>query len=221
MENFLQNPILKVKADDQAIHILLLGLPADVYATVDSYENANAMCKRIQRYNAGQNGNQIVGKPQGNVAALMVGNYGNGQNVTQKRLMLVQQEEVKIPLTAEQHDFLVVASDEERKEGELNVNYIFMTKFKAASSNTNIAHVYDTNGLSEVPNFNNYYVNEIYSLFAHDEHVSRSYLWIPVQVRITTNIVLFDVDSGRIYIRHCKVLKSATLNVLARSDDNA
>ncbi|GJR51369.1 hypothetical protein Tco_1401890 [Tanacetum coccineum] len=33
--------------------------------------------------------------------------------------------------------------------------------------------------------------------------------------------VLFDVDTGRISIRHCKILKSITLNVLARSDDNA
>ncbi|GJU78706.1 hypothetical protein Tco_1275776 [Tanacetum coccineum] len=32
--------------------------------------------------------------------------------------------------------------------------------------------------------------------------------------------VLFDVDTGRIYIRYCEVLKSITLNVLARSDDN-
>ncbi|GKE42698.1 hypothetical protein Tco_1469982, partial [Tanacetum coccineum] len=29
--------------------------------------------------------------------------------------------------------------------------------------------------------------------------------------------VLFDVDTGRISIRHCEILKSITLNVLARS----
>ncbi|GJW50627.1 hypothetical protein Tco_0091978 [Tanacetum coccineum] len=33
--------------------------------------------------------------------------------------------------------------------------------------------------------------------------------------------VMFDVDTGRISICHCKILKSITLNVLARSDDNA
>ncbi|GKD34414.1 hypothetical protein Tco_1249923 [Tanacetum coccineum] len=33
--------------------------------------------------------------------------------------------------------------------------------------------------------------------------------------------VLSDVDTGRISIRHCKILKSITLNVLARYDDNA
>ncbi|GKB85208.1 hypothetical protein Tco_0957480 [Tanacetum coccineum] len=33
--------------------------------------------------------------------------------------------------------------------------------------------------------------------------------------------VLFDVDTGKISIRHCEILKSISLNVLARSDDNA
>ncbi|GJR19480.1 hypothetical protein Tco_0968007 [Tanacetum coccineum] len=35
------------------------------------------------------------------------------------------------------------------------------------------------------------------------------------------NAMLFDVDTGRISIRHCEMIKSTTLNVLARSDDNA
>ncbi|GJR62733.1 hypothetical protein Tco_1504895 [Tanacetum coccineum] len=33
--------------------------------------------------------------------------------------------------------------------------------------------------------------------------------------------MLFDVDTGRIYIRHCEILKSINLNILARYDDNA
>ncbi|GKB45913.1 hypothetical protein Tco_0896666 [Tanacetum coccineum] len=35
---------------------------------------------QIVAYNAGWNGNQTVGNPHGNVAAPVVGNYGNGQN---------------------------------------------------------------------------------------------------------------------------------------------
>ncbi|GJV43808.1 hypothetical protein Tco_1428344 [Tanacetum coccineum] len=33
--------------------------------------------------------------------------------------------------------------------------------------------------------------------------------------------VQFDVDTGSIYIRHYEILKSVTLNILAKSDDNA
>ncbi|GJQ95050.1 hypothetical protein Tco_0006189 [Tanacetum coccineum] len=125
--------------------------------------------------NAGQTGNQIVRNPQGNIAAPVIENHGNGQNANQSRcyncrdyarnctnrsrdrdstyytewLMLVQQEEAGIPLTAEHHDFLSYASDEEREKGELTGNYFFMSKLQPSSSNIDIALVYDTNEISE------------------------------------------------------------------------
>ncbi|GKA14456.1 hypothetical protein Tco_0694102 [Tanacetum coccineum] len=50
-----------------------------------------------------------------------------------KRLMFVQQEDADIPLKTEQHDLLSYASDEEREEGELTTNYLFVTKLQSAS----------------------------------------------------------------------------------------
>nr|GEV29312.1 hypothetical protein [Tanacetum cinerariifolium] len=87
-------------------------------------------------------GNQIIGNLYGNVAALVVENYGNGQNENQirccnymgfnhyarnctnkarlwdssyytERLLLVKKEEVGLPLTAEEIYFLVVVTDED------------------------------------------------------------------------------------------------------------
>ncbi|GKB51101.1 hypothetical protein Tco_0901854 [Tanacetum coccineum] len=107
---------------------------------------------QIVGYNARKNGNQIFGNAQGIVAASLIGNNGNVQNVnliksynckgvgyyarncTKKnmvkdsnyypeRLMLVQQEEAGIELTTEQHDILAYASDKERDNGEVNTNY--------------------------------------------------------------------------------------------------
>ncbi|GJY86157.1 hypothetical protein Tco_0500183 [Tanacetum coccineum] len=40
-------------------------------------------------------------------------------------------------------------------------------------------------------------------------------------LHMSPTVVLFDVEARRIYIRHCEVLYSATLNDLGRSDDNA
>ncbi|GJR13096.1 integrase, catalytic region, zinc finger, CCHC-type containing protein [Tanacetum coccineum] len=100
----------------------------------------------IVGYNVGQNGNWIIGNPQGNIATLVVGDFGNEHNVTQiwcyncrglghyarnctnktrvrdstyyiERLMLVQQEQAGIPFTA-------------------------------ASSNMDTAPIYDTNEIS-------------------------------------------------------------------------
>nr|GEZ46032.1 ribonuclease H-like domain-containing protein [Tanacetum cinerariifolium] len=39
----------QIEADDQAIQTILLGLPKDIYATVDSYETAQEIWLRIQQ----------------------------------------------------------------------------------------------------------------------------------------------------------------------------
>ncbi|GKB29307.1 hypothetical protein Tco_0868708, partial [Tanacetum coccineum] len=86
-----------------------------------------------------------------------------------ERLMLVQQEEARIEITAEQHDFLAYTSDEECEDREFNANCIFLTRLQSTSSNKDTALVYDTSGISEVPKFDNYYDNEICNLFAYEE----------------------------------------------------
>ncbi|GJY92059.1 hypothetical protein Tco_0507841 [Tanacetum coccineum] len=53
MQDFLLTPFWKVEADDQAMHILLLGLPTDVYAAVDSCQTTHEMWKKIQRLKKG------------------------------------------------------------------------------------------------------------------------------------------------------------------------
>ncbi|GJZ33356.1 hypothetical protein Tco_0578792, partial [Tanacetum coccineum] len=72
----------QVEVDDQAIPILILGLLADVYAVVDSSEDANAMFTSTEGETIG---NQIVGNLQGNVAAPAAENNINGHNVIQIR----------------------------------------------------------------------------------------------------------------------------------------
>nr|GEU41645.1 integrase, catalytic region, zinc finger, CCHC-type, peptidase aspartic, catalytic [Tanacetum cinerariifolium] len=150
---------------------------------VGGFENYHLMLSkddRIQWFSGCfiTKGNQIVTNPQGYVATLVVRNNGNMHNTNQircyncrglghharnctnktrdidlnyytKRLMLVQQEETGVPLTAKQH------------------NCIFMTKLQPASPNMDSTHVYDTDGLPKVPNFDN-----IYNMFAHEEQHS-------------------------------------------------
>ncbi|GKB00265.1 hypothetical protein Tco_0828258 [Tanacetum coccineum] len=245
MENFLQNPFSKierrhVEADDQAIHILLLGLPVDVYATVNSFENAHAMWIRVQRtqdpfaffantlqkqpypspvYTLEQPlplNNIIVQQPLPNnfvqqqpfmdniidvddpmqsmqtTFALMpnafkkhyftpTNNQRISSNTRNKRIAqpAMNMNHAKtdangseIPLTAKQHEFLIVDSDEEWEERELNANCFFMTKIRATSTNTDNNHVYDTDTPYEVLNFDNYYDNWICNMFSHEEQHS-------------------------------------------------
>ncbi|GJS52314.1 hypothetical protein Tco_0625676, partial [Tanacetum coccineum] len=103
----------------------------------------------------------------------------------------------EIPLTAEQHDFLVVDSDEEWEEGELNANCIFMTKLQATSTNTDNNHVYDTVTPYEVLNFDNYYDNRIYNMFSHEEQHSElpeSSQGTYVEQHYDSNIMVETID---------------------------
>ncbi|GJX28503.1 ribonuclease H-like domain-containing protein [Tanacetum coccineum] len=305
-----------VEADYQAIHILLLGLLVDVYAVVDSCENAHAMWLRVQRtqdpfaffantlqkqqpypspvYTLEQplplnniivqqplpNNNFVQQQPfmdniidvnnpmqsmqttfalmsnafkkhyftptnnqmissntrnkwiaqpamnmnhdrQMQMVVVNAGNQGNRQmfynckglghyardcanrarvrdsTYYNERLTLVQQVEAEIPLTAEQHDFLVVNSDEEWEEGELNANCIFMTKLRATSTNTDNNHVYDTVTPYEVLNFDNYYDNRIYNMFSHEEQHSElpeSSQGTYVEQHYDSNIMVETID---------------------------
>nr|GFD27729.1 Gag-Pol polyprotein [Tanacetum cinerariifolium] len=48
-EELTENDIQRMDADDQAIQTILLGLPEDVYANVDSYETAKEIWERVRQ----------------------------------------------------------------------------------------------------------------------------------------------------------------------------
>ncbi|GJS09345.1 hypothetical protein Tco_0366141 [Tanacetum coccineum] len=63
--------------------------------------------------------------------------------------------------------------------------------------NTSTALVYDTYGLSKVPNFDNYHINEIYNLFAHEEQHSelpKSTKGTHVEQKCDSNIMAENLD---------------------------
>ncbi|GJY96722.1 hypothetical protein Tco_0513632 [Tanacetum coccineum] len=117
--------IVPVEVDDQAIHILLLGLLVDVYDVVDSYDDAHAM------------GFGHYARACTNRARVKDSSYNK------EKLLLVKKDEVGLPLTPKENDFLVVVSDYEGEQGELNVNCILMAKHQTASSNTQTDYALD------------------------------------------------------------------------------
>nr|GEW38714.1 hypothetical protein [Tanacetum cinerariifolium] len=54
-DELFDKEIKKIEANDQAIHTILLGLPEDIYAAVDSCETAQEIWLRVQ---------QMMGKPE-------------------------------------------------------------------------------------------------------------------------------------------------------------
>nr|GEZ62949.1 ribonuclease H-like domain-containing protein [Tanacetum cinerariifolium] len=49
MMNSLKKELKQIEADDQAIQTILLGLPEDIYAAVDSCETAQEIWLRVQQ----------------------------------------------------------------------------------------------------------------------------------------------------------------------------
>ncbi|GJW67660.1 hypothetical protein Tco_0122084 [Tanacetum coccineum] len=49
MRNLLKKEVKQMKADDQAIQTILMGLPEDIYAAVDSCETAYEIWLRVQQ----------------------------------------------------------------------------------------------------------------------------------------------------------------------------
>nr|GEX76690.1 ribonuclease H-like domain-containing protein [Tanacetum cinerariifolium] len=48
-DELTEKELKQIEADDQAIQTILLGLPEDIYAAVDSYETAQEIWLRVQK----------------------------------------------------------------------------------------------------------------------------------------------------------------------------
>nr|GFA36858.1 hypothetical protein [Tanacetum cinerariifolium] len=127
-------------ADDQAIQTILLGLPEDIYADVDSCETAQEIWLRVNQ-NAVQNPKvQNVGNQNG-----LIGVQGNGN---QNQIGNADLDEIE----------------------EVNANCILVANLQQASTSgtqTVSAPVYDTDGSAEV--HENCDDNEIFNMFTQEE----------------------------------------------------
>ncbi|GJY36925.1 hypothetical protein Tco_0422303 [Tanacetum coccineum] len=157
--------------DDQAIQTILLGLPKDIYAAVDSCETAQEIWLHIAQpgMNLGQdNQMQMVGGNGGNQFRQFAGqNVGNQvvhnavqnpgvQNVGNQHGVII------VPGIANQNgNGKVVAA---RAEGNAN-------RDNASTSGTQSdkAPVYDLDGSAEVQLHDNCYNDEIFNMFTQEE----------------------------------------------------
>nr|GEY07552.1 hypothetical protein [Tanacetum cinerariifolium] len=126
----------QIKADDQAIQTILLGLPEDIYAAVIQNAVQNPRVQNVR------NQNGLIGV-QGNGNQNLIGNGHYARNCTvrprrrdaaylQTQLLIDQKEEAGIQLQAEEYDLMVAAADLDEIE-EVNANCILMTNLQQAS----------------------------------------------------------------------------------------
>nr|GEW83275.1 RNA helicase, ATP-dependent, SK12/DOB1 protein [Tanacetum cinerariifolium] len=171
--DFLKYNQKEIEADDQAIQTILLGLPEDIYAAVDSYETAQEIwlrpewsrhvtivhqtkdlhtadytqlydfLKYNQKENQIRNSNLVAARAEGNAT---------GQNGNQ--IMCYNCRGIGIQLQAEEYDLMAAAVDLDDIE-EVNANCILMANLQQASTSgtqSDSTPVYDTDGSTENDN---------------------------------------------------------------------
>nr|GEX80057.1 retrovirus-related Pol polyprotein from transposon TNT 1-94 [Tanacetum cinerariifolium] len=104
-----------------------------------------------------------------------------------------------IQLQAEEFDLMATAADLDEIE-KVNANCILMANLLQASTSgtqTDKAHVYDSDGSAEVHNYENCYNNEIFNMFTQEEQYTELLEPIPEphQVPQNNNDVIFEVSS--------------------------
>nr|GEX70868.1 hypothetical protein [Tanacetum cinerariifolium] len=131
----------QIEADDQAIQTILLSLPEDIYAAVDSCETAQEIWLRFQQMMKGsdigiqEKKAKLFNKWERQIAQ-------PGMNMGQDRQMQMVREE---------YDLMAAAAELDEIK-EVNENCILMANLQQASTSgtqSNCSSVYDTDGSAE------------------------------------------------------------------------
>nr|GEW23053.1 hypothetical protein [Tanacetum cinerariifolium] len=201
-DELTKKELKQIEADDQAIQTILLGLPEDIYAAVDSCETAQEIWQIVQPgMNMGQDRQmQMVGGNGKNQFRQYAGeNVGNLNGYNDVQNVGNQKEEAGIQLQAEEFDLMAAAADLDEIE-EVNANCILMANLQQASTSgtqTDKAPVYDSDGSAEVHNYEDCYDNEIFNMFTQEEQYTELLEPIPEphQVPQNDNNVISKVSS--------------------------
>nr|GEY02229.1 hypothetical protein [Tanacetum cinerariifolium] len=160
-DNKLSDKELKqIKANDQAIQTILLGLPEDIYAAVDSCETAQEIWLRVQQMMKGSDIGIQEKKAKPHVTIVHQTKDFHTTDYTQlydflkynqKELLIAQKKEAGIQLQAEEYDLMAAAADLDEIE-EVNANCILMANLQQTSTSStqpNSALVYDSDRSAE------------------------------------------------------------------------
>nr|GFC19880.1 hypothetical protein [Tanacetum cinerariifolium] len=169
IQNAVQNPKVQNIGNQNG----LIGVPGNANQNLNG--SGNLVAARAEGNAAGHNENQIrcyncrgVGHFARNC---MVRPRRKDAAYLQTQLLIAQKEEAGIKLQAEEFDLMAVVVDLDKTE-EVNASCILMANLQQAStsgSQSDKTPVYDSDGLAEVHDYENYDDNDIFNMFTQEE----------------------------------------------------
>nr|GEW60127.1 retrovirus-related Pol polyprotein from transposon TNT 1-94 [Tanacetum cinerariifolium] len=155
--------------------------------------NGNLVAARAKGNGAEHNGNQIRCYNYRGVVHFarncMVRPRRRDAAYLQTQLLIAQKKEAGIQLQAEESDLMAAAADLDEIK-EVNANCILMANLQQASTSgtqTDKAHVYDSDGSTEVHDYENCDDNETFNMFTQEEQYTELLEPIPEQHQVPQN----------------------------------
>ncbi|GJY32741.1 hypothetical protein Tco_0417210 [Tanacetum coccineum] len=188
-QNAVQNPGVQNVGNQNG----LIVVPRIANPNANRIGNGDVVAARAEGNTNGNNGNQIrcyncigldhfarncTAKPRKRDVAFL-----------QTQLLIAQKEEAWNQLQAEEFDFMAVAGDLEEIE-EVNAKCILLVNLQQVSTlvtQTDKAHVYDSDGSVEVHEYDQCYNNKIFNMFTQEEHYTNLLEPIPDPHQVQQN----------------------------------
>nr|GEV05114.1 copia protein [Tanacetum cinerariifolium] len=198
-DELTKKELKQIEANDQAIQTILLGLPEDINAAVDSCETAQEIWLRVQQMMKGSDIGIQEKRPSCstngkdpttamNMALALMAkafklNYSTPTNNNQRISSNPRNRQIAQPgmNMGQDRQMQMVGADLDEIE-EVNANCILMENLQQASTTgtqTDKAPVYDSDGSAEVHNYENCYDDEIFNMFTQEEQYTELLKPIP------------------------------------------
>nr|GEV68725.1 hypothetical protein [Tanacetum cinerariifolium] len=200
-DELTEKELKQIEADDQAIQTILLSLPEDIYAAVDSCETAQEIYIQAKLLNTNYNNQRISSNPHNRQIA-QPGNLNGYNDVQNVRNQVIQNavQNSRVHNIRNQNGLIGVPKNANQNLNRNGNLVAARAEGNAAGHNGNRIRCYNCRGVdgsAEVNDYENCYDNEIFNMFTQEEQYTEllEHIPEPLQVPQNDNNVISEVTS--------------------------
>nr|GEW22441.1 copia protein [Tanacetum cinerariifolium] len=182
-DDLIGDDLKHYEAEIEAVNLILIFIPNDIYKSVDACTTTQAMWQRVERLMRGTIQRKLTGKhasimslinsllnQEKHLCQMMLGTHRGLFELHRQDLLqmfnatiVVRKDEAGVTLTDEQNDFLVVDASRMEKIKKLSANICLMAIIHPTKINSDAGISYDYAFLGEVQTPSTSYVNPLFA----------------------------------------------------------